>query len=341
MSDKGSQEDLAARAEVEIRGAKTREELERRRVEFLGRKSALMQELRSISKLPESERKEAGARLNRRKAAIEAALKARLEELESGGAAGEGPDLTYPGRYQPRGRAHPVSFVIAEAMEILRGLGFERAEGPECDTDYYNFVALNTPQDHPARDMTDTFYVDGQTLLRTHTSAVWAHVMEKRGPPLRVACPGRAFRRDPADATHSPAFHQVEGLWIDDKCHFSDLKGVLGAFLREFFGPETKLRFVPSYFPFTEPSAEVSIQCRVCRGAGCRSCARSGWLELLGAGMVHPNILAKAGGDYARPGIRGFAFGVGIERLAMMKYRISDMRWLYENDIRILAQLPR
>jgi phenylalanyl-tRNA synthetase alpha chain len=291
-----------------------------------------------IAGLPADARKEAGAALNRAKAELEALLADKAAGLAGQPGAREGIDVTLPGRRVARGRIHPVSLAFREIMGILRGLGFEAADGPEVETEYYNFTVLNTPADHPARDMQDTYYLPDGTLLRTHTSAVWAHVMEKRPPPLRIACPGRTFRRDAADASHSPMFHQVEGLWVDDRCSFADLKGMLSAFLVSYFGEGTRVRFDPRYFPFTEPSTEVSIECSSCRGKGCGTCGRTGWLELLGAGMVHPKILELVGGPYHAKGLRGFAFGMGVERLAMMKYRITDMRWIYDNDLRIAAQ---
>ncbi len=321
------------------------EALERCRITYLGRKSELSGKLRSIAALPAEERRAAGQELNRLKREIEESLASRSVAISSGREQREDFDATFPGRETARGGMHPISFVMRDAVEIFRGLGFEHVRGSECEDDYYNFTALNTPEDHPARDMQATYFLEGGGVLRTQTSSVWAHVMERRPPPLRIVCPGRVFRRDWADATHSPVFHQIEGLWVDELCRFSDLKGVLEAFLKEFFGAETRVRFDPRFFPFTEPSAEVSVECRVCRGSGCASCGRSGWLELLGAGMVHPNILAGVRGEfgarYAADGIRGFAFGIGVERLAMMKYRIVDMRWLYENDMRVLGQFRR
>jgi len=333
----GSAESLAARAGEEIARAADAVELERVRTAYLGRKGTITAELRALGGLPAEARREAGARLNEIKGRLEGLLAGRAAALGSVPASGPGLDVTLPGRLPPRGSVHPVTAVIGEVAAILRGLGFELAVGRETDTDYYNFEVLNYPPDHPARDMHDTFFLSRDILLRTQTSSVWAHVMEKRGPPLRVFCPGRTYRRDVVDASHSPVFHQVEGLWMDDRCGFSDLKGVLDALLKRFFGEDTVVRFSPSYFPFTEPSAEVSIQCSACRGAGCRTCGRSGWLELLGAGMVNPKVLAALGGPWTAPGIRGFAFGVGVERLAMMKYGITDMRWFYENDLRLLA----
>lgn len=338
---------LIAGAEADLAAADGPEAVERVKVALLGRKGALQAAFGTLGTLPPEERKAAGARLNAAKVRLEERVAARLAALGGGRAAG--PDLTFPGRRPVFGSAHPLTVVTEEILRILRGLGFERAEGPEVDTETYNFTLLNTPADHPARDMQDTYYLelppagaDAAWLLRSQTSSVWGHVMERRGPPLRIACPGRCFRRDAADSSHSPSFHQIEGLWIDERCRFSDLKGVLTSFLQAFFGADTAVIFEPRYFPFTEPSAEVSIACTVCRGAGCRTCGRAGKLELLGAGMVHPAVLERlaarnpAWGD---PALRGFAFGVGVERLAIMKFRIPDMRLLFDNDLRVTSQI--
>ena len=338
MTDPATLDSLAARAESEIARAVSPEALDALRVTFLGRKSDLQAALKGISALPAGDRKDAGARLNLIKQRIEAAVGSRGAALAAG-VGGPAADVTFPGRAVRSGTRHPLPATIEDICGIFGRMGFERAEGPEVETEYNNFDALNTPADHPARDMQDTFYVRPGLLLRTQTSAIWARVMARRDPPLRIVCPGRTFRRDAADSTHSPVFHQVEGLWIDEACSFSDLRGVLTAFFAEFFGREMKVRFEPRYFPFTEPSTEVSIECTSCGGKGCPACARSGWLEVLGAGMVHPNILAKAGRGYAKPGVRGFAFGMGPERLAMLKHRITDMRWLYDNDLRALGQV--
>lgn len=339
MIDQDWLEQLLAQAKAEIAGSRTESELERCRVAYLGRKSELTQKLRSIANLPSDERKAAGASLNQAKLHIEEELVRQRAQLVSGLEVPKGFDVTLPGRAPRRGYAHPISQAFTEILDIFGGLGFQRADGPEVDTEYYNFEVLNTPADHPARDMQDTYYLTNGSLLRTHTSNVWAHVMERRAPPLQIVCPGRVFRRDAVDASHSPVFHQVEGLWVDDRCRFSDLKGVLETFLKSYFGERTNVRFDPRYFPFTEPSAEVSIECRSCGGSGCRTCGRTGWLELMGAGMVNPKVFAHIKGAYARPGIRGFAFGMGVERLAMMKHRITDIRWLYDNDFRVLSQL--
>jgi len=329
-------EDLVRKAEEEVARAATRDAVGQLRIQYLGRKSPLVLAVRSIGALPAEQRREGGAKLNALKGKLERLLDAREKSL-AGGPAGPGIDVSLPGRGIKPGNAHPLTLVTREVLDILRSMGFEEVSGPEVDTDEHNFVALNTPIDHPARDMQATFYLTKDLLLRTQTSAVWAHVMKNRKPPLRIVSPGRVFRRDAVDASHSPVFHQIEGLWVDDRCSFADLKGVLEAFFRNFFGPKTQVRFAPSYFPFTEPSAEVSIQCVVCGGVGCRTCGRAGWLEILGAGMVNPKVLDMAG--YDREKYRGFAFGVGVERLVMLKYGITDMRMLYENDLRVLAQV--
>lgn len=331
---------LVAKARADLEAARDARELDAVRLALLGRSGELTGRLRSIGKLAASERKGAGARLNRAKAEIEELMGARAAALKEGEPEG-GLDVSLPGRGRPRGFPHPIPEGMRQMVEIFGRMGFGREDGPEIETDFNNFEALNTPPDHPARDMQDTYYLKDGRLLRTQTSAVWVHVMGRRSPPIRIVCPGRVFRRDVTDATHSPVFHQVEGLWVDDRCRFSDLKGVLEAFLVEYFRGGTKVRFDPGYFPFTEPSTEVSIDCGTCRGAGCPTCKHTGWIELLGAGMVHPAILARTGGEYARPGMRGFAFGMGVERLVMRKYRMPDMRWLFDNDLRVLAQTGR
>jgi phenylalanyl-tRNA synthetase alpha chain len=244
-------------------------------------------------------------------------------------------DITLPGRRPPMGHKHPLTLVLEEIKHVFRGMGFDVVQGPEVETDYYNFEALNVPKFHPARDMQDTFYITDDILLRTQTSPVQARVMEQRKPPIRIIAPGKVYRRD-ADVTHSPMFHQVEGLAVDKHITFGDLKGVLKVFAEELFGKDTGMRFRPSYFPFTEPSAEVDISCVMCHGEGCRVCSHSGWLEILGAGMVHPRVLEMAGYDPEEVG--GFAFGMGIERIAMLKYGVDDIRLFFENDARFLTQ---
>jgi len=344
VSQETSLEELAARALAEIRAASTMDVLEAARVAWLGRKSELMARLKTLGSLDPEARRSVGARLNELKASIEEAVRGRGASLAEGSPA-SALDVTLPAPAAVRGSRHPIPLVMERIVDAFRGMGFEKAEGAEVVTEFDNFDFLNTAPDHPARDMQDTFYLGGSAdragrrMLRSHTSAMWRSEMEHHEPPLRMVFPGRVYRRDPADATHSPVFHQVEGLWVDDACRFSDLKGVLSAFLRGFFGEDLGVRFEPRFFPFTEPSTEVSIECTSCRGKGCRACGRSGWLEILGAGMVHPSILARAGRGYAAAGVRGFAFGMGVERLAMLKYRMADMRWMYDNDLRVLAQV--
>lgn len=346
MSGETPLEELAERALAEIRAAASADVLETVRVAWLGRKSMLMARMKTLGSLEPEARRSVGARLNEIKALIEEAVRGRMASLVDG-APDSALDVTLPEPAGGRGSRHPIPLVMEQVVEAFRGMGFEKSEGSEVVTEFDNFDFLNTAPDHPARDMQDTFYLGGSAapdgagrrMLRSHTSAMWRSEMERHEPPLRMVFPGRVYRRDPADATHSPVFHQVEGLWVDDACRFSDLKGVLSAFLRGFFGEDLGVRFEPRFFPFTEPSTEVSIECTSCRGKGCRACGRSGWLEILGAGMVHPSILAKAGRGYATPGTRGFAFGMGVERLAMLKYRMTDMRWMYDNDLRVLAQV--
>ncbi len=321
----------------EIGQAGSLAELERLRVKYLGRKGALTQILRGLKDLDPGARRRVGQEANLLKEALETALIQRSTALKEAARRAPAPelDVTLPGRRPPLGRLHPLNRFMEEVCDIFLHLGFEAVEGPEVELDWYNFEALNIPPDHPARDMQDTFYFNDRVLLRTHTSPMQIRIMEQRQPPVRIIAPGRVYRRD-LDLTHSPMFHQVEGLLVDQDVTFADLKGVLTAFVREMFGPEVALRFRPSYFPFTEPSAEVDIACFICRGAGCRVCKITGWVEVLGAGMVHPAVFEAVGYD---PELyTGFAFGLGIERLAMLKYGIDDIRLFFDNDIRFLRQ---
>ena len=320
----------------EIQGARTLEELESLRVKFLGRKGALTQILRGLKDLPAEARRDVGQEANRVKEVLEAALARSQTVLKEAARRAAAPalDVTLPGRRRPRGRLHPLNQAMQEVCDIFLHLGFEAVEGPEVELDWYNFEALNIPPDHPARDMQDTFYFNNRVLLRTHTSPMQIRTMEKRRPPLRIIAPGKVYRRD-SDITHSPMFHQVEGLLVDQGITFADLKGVLTAFVHEMFGPEVGVRFRPSYFPFTEPSAEVDIECVICRGEGCRVCKITGWLEILGSGMVHPAVFEAVG--YDPETYTGFAFGLGIERIAMLKYGIDDIR-LFFYDLRFLRQ---
>jgi phenylalanyl-tRNA synthetase alpha chain len=334
-SEEVNQLELEALSAISLAGRA--EELESLRVKYLGRKGALTQVLRSLKELPAETRRPVGQEANRVKAALETALDLRMAALKEAQRRGAGPaiDVTLPGRRPPLGRLHPLNQVMAEVCDIFLHLGFEAVEGPEVELDWYNFEALNLPPDHPARDMQDTFYFNDQVLLRTHTSPMQIRTMERRQPPVRIIAPGKVYRRD-SDITHAPMFHQVEGLLVDRGVTFADLKGTLTAFVHEMFGPEVSLRFRPSYFPFTEPSAEVDIECVICGGAGCRVCKITGWLEVLGAGMVHPAVFEAVGYDPEE--VTGFAFGLGIERLAMLKYGIDDIRLFFDNDLRFLRQ---
>jgi phenylalanyl-tRNA synthetase alpha chain len=328
---------LKSMADQAIRYASDPEELERIRVQYLGRKGALTTILRGLGKLDPEVRRRVGQEANRAKEALEEALEQARRALKEAARRAESltVDVTLPGRRLPRGRIHPLNRIMAEVCDIFLHLGFEAVEGPEVELDWYNFEALNLPPDHPARDMQDTFYFNDQVLLRTHTSPMQIRVMEQRRPPVRIIAPGKVYRRD-SDITHSPMFHQVEGLLVDKDVTFADLKGVLIAFVHQMFGPELGVRFRPSYFPFTEPSAEVDIACVMCGGRGCRVCQATGWLEVLGAGMVHPAVFEAVG--YDPDTYTGLAFGLGVERIAMLKYGIDDIRLFFDNDLRFLKQ---
>lgn len=304
-------------------------------VKYMGRKGILTHFLRNISSLPAAERPHAGKRANQVKRALEEAFAAPLESAGTQTDGQMGIDVSLPGRPQAAGTLHPITQATREICDILIRMGFEVKEGPEVETDYYNFEALNFPKDHPARDMQDTFFVSDNVVLRTHTSPTQPRVMEKQEPPVRIIAPGKVYRCD-SDLTHTPMFHQVEGLLVDRDVSFGDLKGTLTAFVHQMFDEQTSLRFRPSFFPFTEPSAEVDILCVICRGKGCRVCSHTGWLEVLGAGMVHPAVFENVGYDTER--YSGFAFGMGIERMAMLKYGIDDLRKFFENDLRFLRQ---
>jgi phenylalanyl-tRNA synthetase alpha chain len=313
-------------------------QLEAFRIQYLGRKGGLLTGvMRQLKSVAAEDRPRLGQLANDIKQAVEQ----RLEEIkaqlgvQAPKAGSGGTDRSLPGRYLPFGRLHPVTQVMEEICSIFEGLGFAVAEGPDVETDYYNFEALNIPPHHPARDMHDTFYVTDSILLRTHTSPMQARIMEQHDPPLRYIAPGKVYRCD-SDITHTPMFHQVEGFLVDKDVSFADLKGVLTAFTHKMFERELPLRFRPSFFPFTEPSAEVDIACVICGGEGCRVCKRTGWLEILGSGLIDPEVLKMVGYD---PDVfSGFAFGLGVERIAMLKYRIDDIRMYYENDLRFLSQ---
>jgi phenylalanyl-tRNA synthetase alpha chain len=330
---------IRAEATADLARATASADLEAVRVKYLGRQGEVTQLLRSLPGLPAAERPIVGREANVLKVEIERALEEKLAGARADerrrALEREHIDLTLPGRRPPWGARHPLTLVHDEIVSTFMGLGFSVAEGPEIETDYYNFTVLNLPADHPARDMQDTFYLTPDLLLRTHTSPVQARTMEAQAPPVRVICPGRVYRRDVADVTHSPMFHQVEGLAVDTDISMADLKGTLERFARQMFGPGSGVRFRPSFFPFTEPSAEVDIRCFLCHGAGCRVC-KDGWIEILGSGMVHPQLLRNVGYDPEK--VTGWAFGMGIERVAMLKYGVDDIRLFLENDLRFLGQ---
>jgi len=329
-------EKIKNRAIAELETISTIDGLKDLTIRYLGRKGLVTLFLRDISKLPEKERPAAGKKTNQVKHFLKEEFK-KAEALIAGNTdrAGKGIDVSLPGRPAFTGSFHPVSLITDEISDIFIRLGFSIAEGPEVETDYYNFEALNFPKNHPARDMQDTFFVSDDIVLRTHTSPLQVRVMEKQAPPVKVIAPGRVYRCD-SDLTHTPMFHQVEGLLVDEGISFGDLKGTLTSFVHQMFDEDTSLRFRPSFFPFTEPSAEVDILCVICRGKGCRVCSQTGWLEVLGSGMVHPAVFENVGYDTSR--YTGFAFGMGVERIAMLKYGIDDLRRFFENDIRFLGQ---
>jgi phenylalanyl-tRNA synthetase alpha chain len=335
-----SLDELEQAALQEVSNATDAAALDNVRVRYLGKKGLLTQQLKQLGKLPAEERPAAGQEINRIKQQVQEVIRTRGEALQSvaldAQLAGEQIDVTLPGRGQSKGGLHPVTRTMQRIEQLFMPLGFTVEEGPEIEDDHHNFGALNIPDHHPARAMHDTFYFDAQTLLRTHTSPVQVRVMEEREPPLRIIAPGRVYRCD-SDLTHTPMFHQVEGLLVDEHASFASLKGLIDEFLRTFFEREDlAVRFRPSYFPFTEPSAEVDIQCVMCAGDGCRVCGHTGWLEVLGCGMVHPNVFEQVGIDNER--FTGFAFGMGVERLAMLRYGVNDLRLFFENDMNFLTQ---
>lgn len=315
------------------------------RVAYLGKKGPITEVLRGMGKLSAEERPLIGQMANDVRAAISEAIEAKEQILEQAEVekrlAEETIDVTLPGRPVHTANRHPLSLVVEHVEDVFIGMGYEVAEGPEVETDYYNFEALNLPKNHPARDMQDSFYITNELLLRTHTSPVQARTMEKhegRGP-VKIICPGKVFRRDDDDATHSHQFMQIEGLFVDENVRMSDLKGTLEVFAKKFFGEDREIRLRPSFFPFTEPSVEVDVSCGMCSGKGCRVCKNTGWIEVLGAGMIHPRVLEMSGFDSKK--YSGFAFGMGVERLAMLKYGIDDIRHFYTNDLRFLQQFKR
>jgi len=315
-------------------------ELEQAKARYLGKSGTLTELLKGLGKLSPEERPAMGSRINQAKEALEAALNRRRDAIQAKKLgtqlAGEALDVTLPGRGLGTGGLHPVTRTLERIELLFRSIGFAVASGPEIETDFYNFTALNIPENHPARAMHDTFYVDDKHLLRTHTSPVQIRYMQSNRPPLKVIAPGRVYRCD-SDVTHTPMFHQVEGLWVDENANLAALKGVLADFMRHFFErDDLPVRFRPSFFPFTEPSAEMDIGCVMCHGSGCRVCSHTGWLEVLGCGMVHPNVLQHVNIDSEK--YTGFAFGMGVERLAMLRYGVNDLRLFFENDLRFLKQ---
>jgi len=328
---------LQAEARAQLAALEDVGGLEAFRVQYLGRKGRFTSVMRQLGQASPEERPRLGKLANEIKQELEASFAEKEARLAAGadGAQGAFLDLSLPGRTRPFGTLHPVTQVMTEVCAIFEGLGFSVAEGPDVEVDFYNFEALNIPPHHPARAMHDTFYISDSLLLRTHTSPMQARIMEAQQPPLRMIAPGKVYRCD-SDITHTPMFHQVEGFLVDRAVSFADLKGVLSVFIAKMFTPDTAIRFRPSFFPFTEPSAEVDIGCVICGGAGCRVCKQTGWLEILGAGMIDPEVFKKVGYDPEE--FTGFAFGLGIERIAMLKYGITDIRLFYENDLRFLSQ---
>lgn len=329
-------EGIEEKALEAVSAANTEEKLQEVRTEYIGRKGQITLFLRNIPSLPAEERPSAGKNANILKGKLEKEINKKIEAIEEAKASAPADiDITLPGRKPKSGSLHPITRIQKEICSIFFKLGFNIAEGPEIETDWYNFEALNIPQHHPARDMQDTFYISDNVVLRTHTSPIQARYMEKTEPPISIIAPGKVYRCD-SDLTHTPMFHQIEGLLVDKNISFGDLKGVLESFIHQLFDKDTDLRFRPSFFPFTEPSAEVDIKCVMCRGKGCRICSKTGWLEVLGSGMVHPAVFENVGYDTSK--YTGFAFGMGVERLAMLKYGIDDLRKYFENDYRFLEQ---
>ncbi|HAR62848.1 MAG: phenylalanine--tRNA ligase subunit alpha [Candidatus Margulisiibacteriota bacterium] len=323
----------------EINQSKSSKDIEDIKVKYLGKKSDLSQTLKDVGTLTAQERPFVGKLVNLVKVAIEESIEKRYQDIaaqeQERQLISEKIDVTLPGKKIKRGTKHPLTQILEEIVDIFKSLGYSVAEGPEIETDFYNFEALNIPKDHPSREMHDTFYLESEYLLRTHTSPVQIHTMMNQKPPIKIIAPGRVYRRD-ADASHSPVFHQVEGLYVDHNVTFSDLKGTLEIFIKKMFGITKKVRLRPSYFPFTEPSAEVDVECVICNGNGCRLCKNTGWLEILGSGMVDPNVYDMV--NYDKKQYTGFAFGMGLERIAMLKYGIDNIKLFYDNDVRFLKQ---
>ncbi|MDG0057202.1 phenylalanine--tRNA ligase subunit alpha [Priestia sp. P5] len=338
-------QELQQEAIAKVEAASALKELNDVRVAYLGKKGPITEVLRGMGKLSAEERPVMGALANEVREAIASKIEEKQTALEAAEVerklASETIDVTLPGRPVKAGTHHPLTSVIEEVEDLFLGMGYEVAEGPEVEQDYYNFEALNLPKGHPARDMQDTFYITEETLLRTHTSTVQARVMNKNEgkEPVKIICPGKVYRRDDDDATHSHQFMQIEGLVVDENIRMSDLKGTLEVFVKKMFGADREIRLRPSFFPFTEPSVEVDVSCAKCGGKGCNVCKQTGWIEILGAGMVHPNVLEMAGYDSTK--YRGFAFGIGVERIAMLKHGVDDIRHFYTNDVRFLDQFKQ
>ena len=332
-------EKIITKANQAIDSATDLKQLDQVRVDYLGKKGALTDLLKNLGKLPHEERPKAGQAINEAKGKVQEALEARKSTLQQAELnkklAEETIDVTLPGRGQTTGGLHPVTRTIERIEKLFLSMGFGIAEGPEIEDDHHNFEALNIPSNHPARAMHDTFYFSEHLLLRTHTSPVQVREMENNEPPFRLIAPGRVYRCD-SDVTHTPMFHQIEGLLVDEGVSFADLKGVLDEFIHNFFEKDLGVRFRPSYFPFTEPSAEVDVQCVICGGDGCRVCSHTGWLEIMGCGMVHPKVFEHVNIDTEK--YTGFAFGMGVERMAMLRYGVNDLRLFFENDLRFLKQ---
>ncbi|MFE4119616.1 phenylalanine--tRNA ligase subunit alpha [Priestia sp. YIM B13486] len=338
-------QELQQEAIAKVEAASALKELNDVRVAYLGKKGPITEVLRGMGKLSAEERPAMGALANEVREAIASKIEEKQTALEAAEVerklASETIDVTLPGRPVKAGTHHPLTSVVEEVEDLFLGMGYEVAEGPEVEQDYYNFEALNLPKGHPARDMQDTFYITEETLLRTHTSTVQARVMNKNEGkgPVKIICPGKVYRRDDDDATHSHQFMQIEGLVVDENIRMSDLKGTLEVFVKKMFGADREIRLRPSFFPFTEPSVEVDVSCAKCGGKGCNVCKQTGWIEILGAGMVHPNVLEMAGYDSTK--YRGFAFGIGVERIAMLKHGVDDIRHFYTNDVRFLDQFKQ
>ena len=332
-------EKLKRQSQLELTNLLSETDIYQFKSRYLGRNGSLTQLIKLLKNVPPGDRAAVGALINAFKNELEEQIEQALSQVQAAArnqkVSEHTVDVTLPGRQLPLGGRHPVTIVADKIIDIFTRLGFEIVEGPEVELDFFNFEALNLPKDHPARDMHDTFYISDDSLLRTHTSPVQIRTMQVTRPPIRIICPGKVYRCD-SDISHTPMFHQVEGLMVDENISFGDLKGLLTTFVQQIFDEDTRLRFRPSFFPFTEPSAEVDIQCVMCRGKGCRVCGNSGWLEILGSGMVHPQVFRNVGYDPEK--VTGFAFGLGIERIAMLKFGINDIRLFFENDYRFLTQ---